>query len=1094
MKKLKEITNLLQKAEVIHTGEIPRQPPAYDEHYSEEPPNNSANIQLAALWLIVLVVSIPFVSAETTLQITHFSGADNIDGASRSPDTFSVTAIAKVDGESQIDKTQLKVFHGSAFAGFFDSCQSQSTTASANTFQCTYTEPILGNLGNQEYQIKLARDDGSVAQTQTRTLIVDGVRPKVTELIIDPTTTQTGNVDITWRAQDYAATTGVTTSCIGLKEITFKIGSTLIHKETPAQTCDVAGEFSFIQNTTSSSQSTENITICAIATDKFNQQSPPLCSAYTKDNQPPIISAATVTNTDGSAISFVRGNQNLAVNIAVPIDGANSQKVTADFSSIAGAAFADVQPTTRIGTTFVWRSVPVQNWNNCQFTIRATDNAENTATQQLQCGVRVDNTGPQVLSLTTDTTENNQAFLGTNSTIIASLLENGVGLANGNIFLDGFNIGLSGSIRANNCTRTGDNWECAWRITPQGERAGLLSVTRTSGDDVGNTLTQTTTNTLSITTTTRTPSNVHIINRTVFHADVDFGSAIVNTDTIEWRVQATDFTQATADFTSIGGPPRLPGSCEVANGISAERTCIWRIAIARSGPYTATPSFTFRNGAGNPATVSDSFLVSGVLNEQNPNRFTSIADCKPSFIDRATASLIPMKVFCSVKLNGNAVPFATELGPISQCTGTTSGFIGDVQLINSKAPIRNGIYQPFTPVIGLTLQQSEFRDINEINITCPLLVVATVGSSIASPETEQVHMTIQLRNSPLNDMVKARDDKIKEAVDDAQNYLEWVGVLRTFFKYAELICNIIGIFYNLVSTLTAISALFGGTAGFLIFIPPLKAAQVGDCLKTDGVRQAVNNMVYGIGPEGKSDGSPGAILHKFCSFVNCQIGLWNIFGNDKDGETPPDKIYQTLSFGLGGKQSGGAIPFDPQATVNVKESFVWSAINLCIPGIIYNLDKLRQIKCRYALCMTKDVRNGYPESTCENLQDYLTCRFWTGESFRFLPLTALLDYYTGLVRGVFQDPVTTAGVLSGYFLSCDKACIVGPQASIPCQVIKAVAAVGQSIKDITNIANGNTFEVSNDWCDQLDSEVEDQKKANDARNAGTEGQTDGVSG
>ncbi|MDO8660385.1 MAG: hypothetical protein Q7K43_00710, partial [Candidatus Woesearchaeota archaeon] len=235
-------------------------------------------------------------------------------------------------------------------------------------------------------------------------------------------------------------------------------------------------------------------------------------------------------------------------------------------------------------------------------------------------------------------------------------------------------------------------------------------------------------------------------------------------------------------------------------------------------------------------------------------------------------------------------------------------------------------------------------------------------------------------------------------------------------------------------------------------------------------------------------------LHKFCSFVNCQIGLGTVLeelGMKKPTDTVfADKVWDTFSFGLPtGSRDTGDVPFDRRSVVDTKSSLFWSAINLCIPGIVYNLDKLRQVQCRYALCLAQDVKNGFPESVCEDMKSYMNCKYVYGEVFRFLPITAVLEYYTGLVKGAMSDPVNLVVGLGAFaLLGCKKECLIIPSPTVPtsgtvhaCLVLKTLSTLGQSYKDVSSIIKGSAFEVGTDWCNQLD---DAKQKINESRSTG----------
>jgi len=505
-----------------------------------------------------------------------------------------------------------------------------------------------------------------------------------------------------------------------------------------------------------------------------------------------------------------------------------------------------------------------------------------------------------------------------------------------------------------------------------------------------------------------------------------------------------------------------------------------------SGPKVARATFVFTDVSANSVRTTDDVFIYGILNDANPNYVTSSTSCSPSAIDRATASIAPVKAYCEVRFTptvSGSMPIAAELASLSQCNGTTTGFVGALSLLNTKSENNQSI----VPYLAITLQPRDFSSVDEIKFSCPIRVFSRINSQVVnSPEQEQVAVSLKLYNQPLGEITKVRDEKIQDALDDADDYLAWVGALRSVFKYAELICNLINIFYNLVASFNAVVLALTASSDVAMAIPligaPLKAQAGAACVTADSFRQGINEAVY-------SKGSLGGVLHKFCSFVNCQIGLGTVLeelGMKKATDTVfADQVWNTLDFGLGisGKRDTGTIPFDRRAVVDAKSSLFWSTINLCIPGILYNLDKLRQVQCRYALCLAQDVKNGFPESVCEDMKSYMTCKYVYGEVFRFLPVTAVLDYYTNLVKGALSDPVNLiVGLSSKFLLNCKAECLITTSGTVhACLVLKTLSTLGQSYKDVSTIIKGSAFEVGNDWCDQLE---DAKQKINESRSTG----------
>lgn len=102
------------------------------------------------------------------------------------------------------------------------------------------------------------------------------------------------------------------------------------------------------------------------------------------------------------------------------------------------------------------------------------------------------------------------------------------------------------------------------------------------------------------------------------------------------------------------------------------------------------------------------------------------------------------------------------------------------------------------------------------------------------------------------------------------------------------------------------------------------------------------------------------------------------------------------------------LPPEAQPISNSPEdSLIMSSLTMCIPGITHNLNKLRQIDCKYIKCLRDDVAAG--DSTiaeCDNTRNYATCQFVVGEGWGIMPLSGLFDQIGDIIENVIFDPST----------------------------------------------------------------------------------------
>ncbi|MBI2112217.1 hypothetical protein HYT52_01650, partial [Candidatus Woesearchaeota archaeon] len=111
----------------------------------------------------------------------------------------------------------------------------------------------------------------------------------------------------------------------------------------------------------------------------------------------------------------------------------------------------------------------------------------------------------------------------------------------------------------------------------------------------------------------------------------------------------------------------------------------------------------------------------------------------------------------------------------------------------------------------------------------------------------------------------------------------------------------------------------------------------------------------------------------------------------------------------------------PSAT-SVEDNLYLSIASLCIPGVIKNVEKYRQIKCRKLYCLMNEVPQGVATiESCNKLEDVLTCKYFYGPLFQLIPLVNLWDNLLGALQALLTDPV--AWVTTAVYFTCTTICL-----------------------------------------------------------------------
>jgi len=302
-----------------------------------------------------------------------------------------------------------------------------------------------------------------------------------------------------------------------------------------------------------------------------------------------------------------------------------------------------------------------------------------------------------------------------------------------------------------------------------------------------------------------------------------------------------------------------------------------------------------------------------------------------------------------------------------------------------------------------------------------------------------------------------------------------VGVLKKLIFYSERICqagNTLATFIGLYQTFAAVSAEVDAALSLTPAGPAAKSTNYMTSLSAENIREAGKKSY----PE---------LFNKYCNFVNCRTVISeNDKGSDKEVdfsfggvEAVMDKWQEGGKSLLGKLDVGNVVSdyigkggnkADPTRFLNPKDSLVVATLTGCVPGIIYGLDKARQVQCMYADCLQTGVgEQGLPVFACEDQKSYATCKYIVSEVFKVIPITAAFDYYANLVKSTLANPFKILG--AGISVACNPGLVFAEPFSYgACAGIKVIEFIGITVQDVTSIFDSNTWTIQEDFCERLD--------------------------
>ncbi|MDO8740923.1 MAG: hypothetical protein Q7J54_05125 [Candidatus Woesearchaeota archaeon] len=999
-----------------------------------------------ALFMMALIILIPVYSANaiaTSFSVYTISGKDGVNGYRRYDDQTLITAQAELDGDSDITPNQVRFGTDS-----FSTC----VNIGGGIFQCSYSS-LQFAITPKSYTVSLYlwNDTNVSLSTASSEITVDNTAPAVSSF--DTTQTSVGAEDINFSyTVDDTACTDATCSgkCSGINNIDVYGNNAFLQKiSLNSSSCSVSGAFGV--NSSQLTATSSDVSVCITAYDKFNFSSSASCKTLSVDLSAPTIDTASfaIKSNDVSIFYIPAAGISATVSVDVSDDSGIVPAVSADLSKINPIYAVSVPADSCTGPgpfTCYWNSRIVTANSTQIINITATDSAGNSKTEQITYNFGIDNTAPDVTFIGTDNIFNGTSYIVSGyNTLKVTITEAESGIDA--VYLDLSEIGGGASVAANNCTASGSTWDCYWynvTSTLANNIDGKIWIYGDLKDRSGNTYTGLTYGTVKA--DLLTPSVDSII-MSSFDA-LGSHNYTKSGDLLTLVVNLTEDKDlnAMANFSGIGLGENEPGAC-VDLG-SSKWSCLWETTGIASGPLSTYLKFNFSDPFGNSLLYSYPIVILAVGNETSPDYWElGTITAMPYALELGVMNLIEQRMYFSIplsSLNPDAGILSMELG---SCTGDVAYLSEDPSLINAE--------QSLNPYILLQFAATA-DNLTELVYNCSLNIMSQVGNTIMDyPEVENLSLAVSFYKGDLGGFGDNVEDKIEKEKDNWLVDSKWISTLKKFLYYAEKICGLLNTLGKLKALWTQITQWTTVIAKFqpIAVQPVLMTTQTSNEVTTTGLKKATDYL----------DG--------FCKFVSCSLyvdpnGKFGIIGKIQTGGTSLiDKMGGDLVWSWTGKT-----PFnfdytgrDPSGYMNPKDSIVLSMLTFCIPGIIYNLEKYRQIKCQYIDCLQNEVPQGIPISACDAVQSQETCKYFVGEIFKVFPFTAMFDYYMGMIKDMLSDPLKILGTLVAWYC---KPLIGQHEPYLICTITDTLSLIGDIIQDVKAMGKGWKLE-GEDYCKKI---------------------------
>ena len=1082
-----------------------------------------------ALAMIFLVVTIPFyvssVFAQDISKIDHIvsptpTGSNNASGFIMSSDTLTIIVNLRATGIPETDVAKY-VFADFGKKEEFTSCNSLGSS----WYNCVYQKQLSGMPGGT-YSGQIILDAPSCTSCNVPVSFnVDALPPEFSEFSITPQKTNSQNVTISYKADDKACI-GCNDICSGIKNVIIypsndysKIIANISVNQQPNSASSCA-DFR-TSNISISALGSGNYSICIAATDNAGNSNitPNKCTNLVIAREPPTVGTPMITDSSGNIFTYAPLKGVLATisaNITSPF--ADITNAIVDLSSFQLSN--QTMSCLNVNGTRIWSCkaqfyamIPAGSTTQT-VPIYVYDDAGNSARADFVFGLQQDNKAPELYTFKTNYMFKNFSFFGPyDNKITVELAESQSGFHKNMTYVSGlgnyFDVLALGplTLYEAQCSPIGGNiWQCSWPSLDLKSNEKKATLAFTAYDDVSNKLEFS----RDIPIDTEPPQVIDI----EMHTEKTYPAIGVG-DNIVLRANITDSSAIVdssgnynvyADLTQVEGGEemRRADSCELKNetyreGVIYEGSqwvCSWIIRDIEE-TYSWIPSITVSDIEGNNNTYNDfpkKYIAyvnekTGNISLEQVNSFdvlpreTNVSnhwkvkagEPTPSSLDRQMLQVISPYVYVPLKfipLHGEPKILEVKL---KHCNN--DGTASEINIFPNVPDARDIEVK----IVRGNYGTGEYEEREFFRYPCKIGIVSIADGKITQEEIDEVTIRIGLYNMPLGRF----DENVKEKVDwiheQEQSLLtQTIALIKQVLDWMKFLCSAYHIIVQIVAIIQVI--MYRNEVGLDVCTATVILAPI--CVPVlHVVKESSDAQQVAIGGLSK-------VMEPICQFANCDpganptslVGKWQQFyykirdmGSARLAEAFAEKETGVLHDIV----EGGASYFIQFWPANLQDSLILSMVFVCLPGVVYNLEKYRQIQCNYGYCILTMAAQGGPLKGCEETYKLQTCTAVVGEIFNVIPYGATFANINAFWKTVLHDPI------SFVFFTVGMGCTLIPEASASeiCKITNTITnaigfvanmiSFGQQV--IAKIKEGENAFTTTDICKQFEKAYDDMK-------------------
>ncbi|MBW2989697.1 hypothetical protein KY358_05275 [Candidatus Woesearchaeota archaeon] len=1042
----------------------------------------SKNIEMIAAFMIALIVSMPLYStiALAALSSSYISEeASDVKGYYRKGETLRVSVDAELGG-MEIDRSWLHIhdINGKEFDGCVEEGGLYKCYVTLGPGDYYYDTNFI-KADRHEFKVGLYYREGDTLKSEMSDPIIgyfDTLPPEIKSFSISPSRISNGNVLFSYNLHDYSYEEVENNRCSGIRKVELYEGGELIKTDTinsdPGDCEFIRGEGKEnkpleVRISDFLSETEEGlISITLKAYDMLGRTSEDTAT-FMYDHTPPYVDPSwQLTGSAGNRIEYIKDELSADIIFRVEDQSGDleADKVYVNISEINPAnpsakdyneMKADCSENDEGGYSCTIENILVnpvfadgESSAVVKIYVNVSDTAGNSEVTDLSKTIYYDDVGP-VAAISTDKESPTRSYAGKVTTFTAEITEAGAGIETNKILLD-LNGIKSSPIQPDSCTKDPPStWTCIWEdIEPDISAQDGPKTVSVSGEDLlGNVLEC---DPKEVILDTTPPKIVDFDASAVLGVTgptgigATFSDYIKTLDSMKVNIKVkekNEIKEAKINFSTITTFDS-DESKDPENRARIENTDMLDIEFRSSqinvpGHHLIKLPIRITDMANNTIPyLSEEVEIHNYTDENFPIYWDSKVRCSPELVDRQVTTLINFNVICSIKLTdtvGDSKTVSLSLDQ-NECTENIEGSMGYIKSENG-IKLKNNAKGSTSPYLDIKLSQVKM-DIDRISVSCPLEIITEFETEdgkkgiTKNAEIENISIDLSLYNMPLGEFDKVVEQQIRDVEDKIAVGWEWIGKLKEALFYAEKVCDILKL-------LNRIAGIFGTSE-----IAFSKFPVIGPIISTIAVSTE------------QSSTAATASNFNLCKLISCDQTLWfKDYSGQRGlwGDTQLGKYKRYLAkYNL-----GTMFPDNP------KDSLILSVATGCLPGIVYNIEKWRQIQCNYGVCLWDTSENNMPISVCDDQESYMVCKFVMGEVFHaILPLNWLRNIFDK-IKTIFSNPFTFI------FKLLEKALCTTtpPEAHGACSKFKAAMVMLEIAADVDKYFQSETWELQGDMCE-----------------------------